>query len=214
MTITEKGEIYPEQKGLFIDGGVGGFNNPSMQALQVATLPSYGFGWGTGNSQLMMISVGTGWWRMRKDVEYLKSLWNWQKATEALGAMIQDTVLHTITAMQSISTPRKPWLINSEIERMEGQRIVANDVLSFQRFDAFIEADQVCRVCNIADATGRRAKESVEGLRQLGNTEPGNLASLYALGFDAGRGTRPGVDGVEAGDFAGHFDPPFMKGTA
>ncbi len=211
VTITEKGEVYNEQKGLFIDGGVGGFNNPSLQALKVATLPSCGYNWKTGRDSLSIVSVGTGWWRARRDVKFLNSLWNWQKATEALAAMIQDTVLHNITAMQAISSPRKPWYINSELGYMRGERVVQEEVLSYQRYDAMLEQDNICRVCNIADPASGQARTLIEALRQIGNTEPHNLKSLHALGYAVGRVTQPGVDGIEPEDFPAVFDPPFMS---
>ncbi len=214
VTITEGGGVYHEQKGLFIDGAVGGFNNPSLQALKVATLPSYGFTWPTGRDNLYIVSIGTGWWRARRDVKHLNKLWNWQRATEALAAMIQDTVLHNITAMQAISSPRKPWHINGEIGDMRGERVIHEEVLSYQRYDAYLEADNICRVCNVADPAGGEAKTLVEALRQLGNTNPHNLKSLHTIGYAVGKVTKPGVDGIEAEDFPAVFDPPFMQRSA
>lgn len=211
VTITEKGDVYPEQTGLFIDGAVGGFNNPSLQALKVARLPSYGFSWPSGADKLFVVSVGTGWWRARRDVKFLSKLWNWQKATEALAAMIQDTVLHNITAMQAISSPRKPWVINSEIGTMRGERVLDTELLTYQRYDAYLEPDNICRVCNIADPAGREAKSLVDALRALGNTNEMNLRHLYAIGYAVGRVTAPGVDGIEPEDFPAAFDPPFMR---
>jgi hypothetical protein len=214
VTITEKGEVYPEQKGLFIDGAVGGFNNPSLQALKVATLQAYGFNWQTGANNLFLVSVGTGWWRERRDVQHLNSLWNWQKATEALAAMIQDTVLHNITAMQAISTPRKPWFINTELGEMRGQRVIKEEVLSYQRYDALLEHENVCKVCNIPHPSSPKAKLLVEALRQIGNTDEENLRHLYALGYSVGKVASPGLDGIEPEDFPPAFDPPFMQGSA
>jgi hypothetical protein len=214
VTITEEGQGYDEQVGLFIDGAVGGFNNPSQQALMVATLPSYRFGWRTGAKNLHMVSVGTGWWRMRKTVVHLKRLYNWQKASEALAAMIQDTVLHSITAMQAISTPRKPWLINSEIGHMTGERIVAEDVLSYQRYDAIIDADTVSRVCNLGEPASVQVMTAVDALRKIGSADRQTLERLYALGVDSCRVRRPGADGIEAEDFPAHFDPPFVEDAA
>lgn len=213
VTITEKGSGYTEQKGLFIDGAVGGFNNPSMQALKLATLPSYGFRWQAGHDRMLLVSVGTGWWRMKRDVADLKRLWNWQKATEALSAMIQDTVLHNITAMQAISEPRKPWYINGEIEWMRGERVVRDPIISYQRFDASLEADNICRVCHL-EPNSKKARKTIEALRQIGSSEPHNLEHFYALGYDAGRVTKPGENGIELEDFPAVFDPPFLAPRA
>ncbi len=210
VTITEAGGVYQEQKGIFIDGAVGGFNNPSLQALKVATLPSYGFNWRTGPDNLLIMSLGTGWWRMRQDVTRLSKFWNWQKASTALSAMIQDTVLHNITAMQAISTPRKPWAINSEIGDMRGERITEQDVVAYQRFDASLEVANICRVLGIADQSDRRTQKLVAALRELGNTDPENLRQLYVLGYDVGKVRTAGADGIEPADFPVVFNPPYM----
>ena len=44
----------------FVDGGVSSYNNPSMQVFLEATDPEYQFGWPTGTSKLLLISLGTG----------------------------------------------------------------------------------------------------------------------------------------------------------
>jgi len=44
----------------FIDGGVSSYNNPSMQVFLEATDPQYQFGWPTGTSKLLLMSLGTG----------------------------------------------------------------------------------------------------------------------------------------------------------
>ncbi len=46
--------------GLFIDGGVSPHNNPALQALMVATMDGYRFGWKAGADNILLISVGTG----------------------------------------------------------------------------------------------------------------------------------------------------------
>jgi len=211
VIITPKNDIYEEQKGLFIDGAVGGHNNPSLQALKVATMPAYGFGWARGENNLLMVSLGTGAWRIQHDVAEFVAKYNWQKATDALAAMIQDTVVQNVMTMQALSRPRKPFTINSEIGNMVGQSIVDEPLLTFQRFDASIVAETVARVCHIKDPSAGQVKTLLGELRQIGNADKANLQRLYALGHDAGHVTKPGIDGIEPEDFPAKFDPPFMK---
>jgi hypothetical protein len=45
---------------LFIDGGITPFNNPSLLAVLMATLPVYKLNWDTGVDKLFVLSVGTG----------------------------------------------------------------------------------------------------------------------------------------------------------
>ncbi len=44
----------------FIDGGVGTYNNPSLQLFLEATEPAYKLGWATGVDNLLLISLGAG----------------------------------------------------------------------------------------------------------------------------------------------------------
>jgi hypothetical protein len=210
VPITEKGGVYDEQTGVFIDGAVGGHNNPSLQALMVATLPSYRFNWARGADKLFIVSLGTGWWRRREEITRLRRLYNWQKASEALAAMIQDTVQHNIMVMQAMSSPRKPWFINGEIEGMRGERTTESDVLSYQRYDAVIDEAVVGRHFNLGDPGSLKVKATTAALRQLGNTEKQNLDRLFALGQSAAQVTRPGESGIEDEDFPRQFDPPYV----
>ena len=46
----------------FIDGGVSSYNNPSLQVFLEATVPEYGIGWPMGTDNLLLISLGTGYY--------------------------------------------------------------------------------------------------------------------------------------------------------
>jgi len=45
---------------IFVDGGVTPYNNPSFQAFLMATLPEYRIGWPAEETQMLIVSVGTG----------------------------------------------------------------------------------------------------------------------------------------------------------
>ena len=197
-----------EPIGLFVDGAVGGLNNPSLQAFQVATLPPYGFGWPSGRDYILLVSVGTGWWRNRQLRERFKAAPNWRKATDAMAAMIQDVSLQTITTLQSLSDPRKPWRINAELETLSGHLCHGEELLSFQRYDAMVETANIERVF-AEEAASRAAVERMLGeMRDIGSSNPAVLRRLYALGHAIGTATRPGFDGIEPEDFPALFDPP------
>jgi predicted acylesterase/phospholipase RssA len=46
----------------FIDGGVSSYNNPSLQLFLEATAPEYGIGWPMGVDNLLLMSLGTGFY--------------------------------------------------------------------------------------------------------------------------------------------------------
>jgi patatin-like phospholipase/acyl hydrolase len=45
---------------IFVDGGITMYNNPAFQAFLMATVEPYKMEWGTGENQLLVVSVGTG----------------------------------------------------------------------------------------------------------------------------------------------------------
>ena len=46
---------------LFVDGGVTMYNNPAFQLFLMATIPAFKVEWPTGESQMLLVSVGTGY---------------------------------------------------------------------------------------------------------------------------------------------------------
>jgi hypothetical protein len=50
----------PSKTFVFVDGGMTPYNNPAFLLYRMATLPQYHLCWPTGESKMMIISVGTG----------------------------------------------------------------------------------------------------------------------------------------------------------
>jgi hypothetical protein len=50
----------PEKTFVFVDGGMTPYNNPSFLLYRMATEPAYRLGWKTGESKLLLVSIGTG----------------------------------------------------------------------------------------------------------------------------------------------------------
>jgi len=51
---------YGPRTFLFVDGGITPFNNPSLIAVLIATMPQYRIGWPTGRNKIHLVSIGTG----------------------------------------------------------------------------------------------------------------------------------------------------------
>lgn len=49
-----------KRKFVFVDGGVTPYNNPAFQLFLMATMKAYGLGWPTGEREMLLVSVGTG----------------------------------------------------------------------------------------------------------------------------------------------------------
>ena len=57
--------VEGEPDGQFVDGGVSPHNNPSLLLLMMAGINAYRLSWAMGDDNLLMISVGTGRYRVR-----------------------------------------------------------------------------------------------------------------------------------------------------
>ena len=62
---------------LFVDGGVTPYNNPSLIAALMATMPCYKLNWETGPDKLRLISIGTGGQRKHFTTNLAKKVYLW-----------------------------------------------------------------------------------------------------------------------------------------
>lgn len=219
IRLVPEGEPVPpgvSVEGEFVDGGVAGLNDPSLQLLKVVTLLQYGFNWPTGDDRLMMLSVGTGYWRpciVREELEktpLYRIAPVAAQAVEALKAMIHDASLNTLVTMQALSTPPRPWRINSELQEMQGARLSPMPVLHFQRMDVRLDdADEMARLgLRYDDAT-------IEACKDMATNDSMVLAHLHEMGRSAGEDyfrQRKGEPNWEAAIFPQRFDPPHFTG--
>jgi uncharacterized protein len=199
--------------GEFIDGAIAGLNNPSLQLLKVATLKGYGFHWATGPDRLMLISIGTGYWRPRLDQEALNATTldelapTAARAIEALKSMIHDTGLQTIATLQGLANAPRPWRINSEIEDMRGSMISPLPLLHFQRMDARLYREEL-------EKLGLRYGENeLRLMRELASDDSATIARLHDIGLRTGEAYFTAAEGEPDRNWdkeilPRHFDPP------
>jgi hypothetical protein len=202
--------------GEFVDGGVAALNDPSLQLLKVATMPSYGFGWQTGPDRLMMISVGTGYWRPAITQTQMEALPFYHlapaaaKAVEALKAMIHDSSLQTLVTMQGLAQTPRPWRINSELGDMRGDALSPIPLLLFQRFDARL--DDPAEMARLAIQC---SQQELAAMTELASDDPAVLRRLYEIGRCAGRdyfNRAAGEPDWRRAIFPPRFDPPWFEG--
>jgi predicted acylesterase/phospholipase RssA len=195
--------------GSFVDGGVSPHNNPSLQLLLMATLkwrerppgapaqsPSpLGFGWDTGEDKLLMVSVGTGYWR--KEPEGVFRSLAGHRALHALTTMIDDTSLNAVTWLQALSRPARPYTLNLELEDMAGLRILDEPLLSYTRIEAKLDPGGLADLLGaegVRQFAGARAPDEgskkvarmIKRLRKLDDASPANLRRLAEIGEEIG----------------------------
>lgn len=182
----------------FFDGGVSPNNNPALQLLLTVTEPAFGFNWKTGEDDLLIWSVGTGYVRKRfekknrkrrssaKSIGDFRKLAYSSKVMAALEGYNHDICQQQITTLQMLSQPRFPWYVNSEVKMQTATPLLSPaPVLTFQRYDARleIEEEEFRRPEHIESLLGEQMKPKlVDQLRKLDIKDRDLLDILYRTG--------------------------------
>jgi predicted acylesterase/phospholipase RssA len=182
----------------FFDGGVSPNNKPALQLLLTATEPAFGFNWPTGEQNLLIWSVGTGYVRKRfekrnrkrrssaRSINDFRRFAYSSKVQAALEGYNHDISQQQITTMQAMSRPRFPWHVNSEVRMQIKTPLLSSEPLfTYQRYDARLEIDEAKyrRPEHIETLLGKQMKaRDVDKLRQLDIKDPELLDVLYRAG--------------------------------
>ena len=164
-----------EPPGLFVDGAVSPNNNPALALLQLATIPSVGFGWNTGAAELRIVSVGTGSFRETMNASSARRLPAAGLAVKALTGMINDNGTLVLTLMQLLGQTPTRWKINSEIGDLSGVLWPQEPLFQFLRYDVQLEKDWLKQELDIDIAESR-----LTSLRKI--DQPKTLSELYEIG--------------------------------
>jgi len=177
-------------KGVFIDGGMSPFNNPSLMAVMYATLEGYRMNWPTGGDRLFVVSVGTG----RADKAVRKAALAAELAVKGLLGLMDDCAALQEVLLQWMSTSRTARPIDREIGDLQNDLIAAAPLISYLRYNGDLEVGAVKALLpNLGD-------DKVKSLTEM--DIPDNMQTLYDLGkLTAARDVR-------ADDFPTKFDLP------
>lgn len=217
---------FKKEEGLFVDGAVSGHNNPAVQAILTSTLPSYGFGeldengqargWTSGENNLLVINVGTGWYRERQDPKTFVKQIPAQQAIAGLKGMINDTVRNDLLLLQSISNPVAPWWLNSEVEHLSTELSAPAPLISYQRYDGRLSENVFLKAVGMSSETHtpRALELAFQRIMQMDNGVASNIENAFAFGRwvatpDAQDETRHPKDRERQGVRIEHFPVAF-----
>jgi hypothetical protein len=165
--------VAGEAHGLFVDGGVSPHNNPALILLMLATMRAHGLHWPLGADKLLMVSIGTGEFRVRLGPRGVWTRTALGLAGHALAGLISDGQTMALTMMQWLSDGPAPWPVNSELGDLRGETLGGVPVLAFERFNVSLEAEAL-------RAKGEEAAaRDVLRLRDLAGV--GGMAENYRL---------------------------------
>ncbi|MAK60761.1 MAG: patatin [Ponticaulis sp.] len=205
ITISD-GKKGDYEEGLFVDGAISGHNNPAVQSILTATLPSYGLNWARGADNLLVINVGTGWYRERKNLKSFMGKIPALQALDSLKGIINDTVRNDLLLLQAISHPAKPWTINSEVSNLNTELASEAPLISYQRYDAHIDRERFLDALNMYDDkfTDRARDLAFKRVMQMDNGARTNINNCYNVGLKAG-------EEVDLAHFPEDFNTDFLN---
>ena len=150
--------------GLFVDGGVSPYNNPSIALLMLSQLKAFNLRWPTGPDNLKIVSVGTGTHRKRMSSNRQWSIMNlFRVAIPALRTVIDDAELQSLMLLQWLGECPDPqrWWINSEILDMPDDKAPHGALFRFFRYDMRLEKDWFKEQAqlDVSDAVVNRMRE-------------------------------------------------------
>jgi len=172
----------PDEKFLFVDGGVTPYNNPAWLLYRMATESGYNLNWQTGEDKLLVISVGTGS-SSKGDDNVLRSATGLRRLISSKkipGALIQGMMIDQDTNCRQVGRCVYGAELDSEVGDMiprdaDGGKIPLSQDLGrnflYARYNVLLEQD-------VLDALGLN-DVLAKNVRELGSVDHvGDLAKV------------------------------------
>jgi hypothetical protein len=168
----------PGTHGLFVDGGVTPFNNPSFALLMQALVKPYGICWPIGPDNITFVSIGTGSYRARLSFTDLGFAGPLKLALHSLLSMMGDTQTLALAQMQWLGDCPDPWWINSDVGTLADELPREARWFRFMRYDVMLERPW------LAEKLGKTFTEDVvASYRNM--DDPSIIEAIYLLACEA-----------------------------
>ncbi|GMO60154.1 hypothetical protein BwSF12_77560 [Bradyrhizobium ottawaense] len=179
-------------RGAFVDGGVSLHNNPSLLLLLIATLNGFPFRWPTGERNLLLVSIGTGYWDEAQTFREVmgSKLWNWASSVPSM--LMDDANWLNQMMLQYMSNSPTRLSIDDEIGGLDTDFLGGAPSLTYLRYNVRLERQPMIELglSSLAD--------KAESLREMSAAE--NRADLDIIGQAAA------ASYVQEDHFCGEFD--------
>lgn len=132
------------QSHVFIDGGITPYNNPALIAVLTATLPCYRIEWPTGVDKLMLVSVGTGFERVRFKKGRASRISILEGATYVPSALLSSLVQEQDLVCRVLGDCRFGEELDSEIGCLAGPALLNQHEKKFTyvRYNRFFSSEE------------------------------------------------------------------------
>ncbi len=166
-----------DDKGVFIDGGVSSANNPSLLLFMLATMKEFGFNWGMGRSEMMITSLGTGYYRPKAHMAEMKKLAKRRTilwAGELPNLFMADATDMNHTLLDHLSRPLHLRHQHHTEDGLETYLNIKSGAFSYKRFDIKLSQTRLNKYDISYD------ENRLISLRKM--DAGGNARDLYAIG--------------------------------
>jgi hypothetical protein len=179
LAISDPGESAP-QVGRFIDGGMGPFNDPSLQALMYVSLAGYNLRWPLGSDRLLMVSLGTGAFDEPKPPPVPGPVGD---AFRAFFSLMNDNQKLIRQLMQWMSEGPTASRIDGEVGDLSQDLLGGAPLLSYVRYDADLTPRGVGPL--LSRLPVKPTPGQLETLHEMDNAT--NVPFLWEVGRTTGR---------------------------
>ncbi len=164
--------------GLFVDGGVTPYNNPTMALLMMTQLQGFGIKWPLGPEHLTIVSIGTGTFRTKLSFQDLRWFGPLKVTLRAMLSLMSDSETLALAQMQWLGECPQPWVINSEIKDLAADSPPGQKWFRFLRYDVRLERPW------LKDELGLTFTDAeIERFRQM--DDPGIIQTIYQIAQQA-----------------------------
>ena len=161
--------------GLFVDGGVTPHQNPALILFLMTTLKAYGLCWPTGPERLLVVSVGTGFYRNQLTAAEARRIRAIGLAVRALSGLIGDGAGLVLTLMQWLGECPAPWPVNSEVGTLSDDTLPGGKLFRFLRYDVRLEGPWLADMLDL-----KISERDVTRVRRM--DDPGTIPLAYEIG--------------------------------
>jgi len=176
----ERIQVAEDFFGAFVDGGMSPHNNPALQLLMLATLDGYAWRWPIGESNLLIISVGTGRKEMSEKCDDVMRMPAAGLAGRSLLNLMDDCSWLNQTVLQWIAKSDTAWPVDREVGDLGNDSLGGQKWLTYQRYDLRFQNKWLKETLSLDIADS-----DLVGLDAM--DDPRNLSQLADLGAEAAK---------------------------
>ncbi|MES2618864.1 MAG: patatin-like phospholipase family protein [Bacteroidota bacterium] len=169
-------DVGDDTKAAFVDGGLSMSNNPALTLLMVATLKGFPLQWNTGEQQLQLISIGTGYGvqkKMTADIDD-DTMLNW--AANAPDMLMDDACWQNQILLQWLSNSATADAIDLEMNNLKGDQLAPQPLLHYLRYNTELTENSL----NAMQLGKLFDEKAVDQLLEMSNGN--NAGLLYEIG--------------------------------